>query len=133
MRDEHIPQIAEFLVGRKADKTDAIVCTLQKTTLLGVPSCLIENFGTEDFVITVEQSADNDDADPYAAIDLRYGADDVSDITVVPGGKAVFTIETITKDYIRFSVLPTKGEGRLVVSNWGSTFNIYSPPHVPFP
>ncbi len=56
--------------------------------------------------LALEQSSDNGVSDAYAGINMRYGAASVSTIVVPPGGRAIFTVETLTKDWLKLK--PTR-------------------------
>jgi len=75
--------------------------------------CQVDNQGAVDLVASVHQSNDNGYSDAFAAVNLRYNGGSVTSVTVKPGCKALFTVETLTKKWIKADVnVVTGGFGR---------------------
>ena len=75
----------------------------------------------------MEESEDDDpegEGDAYAGINIRVGGSDVANVTVAPGGRAVFAIETgaitAANNYLRFKATATSKvqHGRLAIASW---------------
>lgn len=93
--------------------------------------CLVRNDGDADLLLQVEQSANNNTAnlpgypalaDAYADIPIRVegAAASNGELTVVPGGQAVFLIEWgLNLDaFIRFVVNDEQARGEITVSHY---------------
>jgi len=66
--------------------------------------CLVENQGDVDLVAAIHQSNDNGFSDAFAAVNLRYNGGTATSVTVKPRCKVLFTVETLTKKWIKADV-----------------------------
>ena len=130
---ELLPRIETFQIGEVKGVLAALEPVIGVLKVLGsaedtVPVAplfgMVENFGSDPFVFSVEESADDAVGDAYAAINIRNGGAAVANVTVPPGGRAVFAIEpgaiTAANNYLRFkaTATSTKQHGRLAIASW---------------
>ncbi len=87
------------------DPTAKITDRIPGAPLFGMVWC--EPRSTKSLVFSVKQSNDNGATDAFAAINIRVGGASVANVTVVPGGRVVFSLELQTKDWLQF--LATRG------------------------
>lgn len=68
----------------------------------------VENLIDTGFVLTVEQSDDNGDADPYAAINMRHESATVASVAIAGKGVVLLVIESaeLTKPFFRLVATP---------------------------
>ena len=133
---EQFPRIETFHVGEVVGVLAALEPVIGVLKLLGPAEDylpvgplfgMVENLGDDSFVFSVEESEDDDpggEGDAYAAINIRVGGAGVASVTVVPGGRVVFIIETAAitagNNYLRFKATATtkKQHGRLAIASW---------------
>lgn len=114
------PRVESFAFGNIPDTTITTAArfdhTLQVLDRLGASPLfgMVECFqgSPVPLVFSVQQSNDNGGSDAYAAINIRVGGASVASVTVVPGGRVVFALETQTKDWLKL-VAPRTAAGRL--------------------
>lgn len=139
---QHVPRWMQFQIGESHEHDVQIqLIGIVKRDSLPVPRVvvgLVENFGETSFTIEVDESANNNlanvpglpaSADPYADRSIRVDGAAVAGgtLTVVPGGKAVFVIEStaLSDLYWRFQLAtatPT-GHGRLTLVHFDGTLD----------
>ncbi len=129
---ESIPRSIQFDVGGDASRpagSEDIVGIVKRTDQAGASAYgkgppifgLIENNGDAPLVFEVEQSSDNGASDAWAVKTIRVnsGTSLVASVTVPGRGKASFSIETTTEEYLRFNATPTtSAKGRLTLAYW---------------
>lgn len=127
---EHYPQIEQFPIGKieaigQVDaeligivKREAPSAFLRPGTARSPIMCMVENRGTKEFVLTALESSDNAVADAYSGINIRVNGSAVAGVTVAPGGRAIFSVETAGEEYVRFETDITDAFGRLTLTYW---------------
>ena len=69
---------------------------------------LIDNHGKTPLTFAIQQSTDNGKTDAFAAINILNKGAAVASITVQPGGRVQCDVTTLTKKFIKLSVLASQ-------------------------
>lgn len=85
----------------------------------------VDNLGTVDLVLSFQSSRNNNDPNPtspdtqdaYSTINFRRNGASVASVTVKPGGRAVFAIDTLTEAFLKVNV-PAGAFGRVTLVNF---------------
>lgn len=130
---ELFPRVEAFHIGEVAGVLAALEPVIGVLKVLGVAEVylpvapifgMVENLGDDSFVFSVEESEDDAVGDAYAGINIRVGGSAVANVTVPPGGRAVFAIEpaaiTAANNFLRFKATATtkSQHGRLALASW---------------
>jgi len=121
---EHVPFIESFHIGatkRVGEATTPLTpgkLTLDARALTSPLFGMVENQGDAAFTFSLEQSDDNGDSDAYAAVNMRVQGANVASVTVVPGARVVFTVEAVTKKWLKMQVAEAAAYGVAALSYW---------------
>lgn len=130
---ELFPRVETFHIGEVVGVLAALEPVIGVLKLLGNAEenlplgpifGMVENLGTDPFDFSVEESEDDADSDAYAGINIRVAGAGVANVTVAPGGRAVFAIEpaamTAQNNFLRFKATATTKvqHGRLALASW---------------
>lgn len=90
---------------------------------------VVSNRGRTPFTLAIHQSTDNAAADPYAAINMRVNGAAVASVVVVPGARVVFSLETVTKSFLKVHSLASASPlGEVTLSHaLGSLSSVRTP------
>lgn len=100
------PRVESFSFGEipsaasgEYDPTVQLVNRRPGELLFGMVWC--EPTSPVNLVFALQQSSDNGAGDAFAGINIRVGGASVANVTVKPGGRVPFSVETITKDWLK--------------------------------